>query len=97
MADHKLSPKVMLKVKLGRGTITFAQLDQLLKAAGFAAVKTEGTHKLYQDSNSKALLVFPNYQETEQVRPIHLQAVRRALGQRTVTVYLTDTSAPSKQ
>jgi predicted RNA binding protein YcfA (HicA-like mRNA interferase family) len=59
--------------------ITFADLEKLLSKLGFSRCQTGGSQQVFQYPPLGTLIVLPNYEEQETIRPIHLVAVQRTL------------------
>lgn len=59
--------------------ITFLELRKLLARHGFEQIKAAGTHKAFQEHASGALVILPDYQETDEIRPFHLASVTKLL------------------
>lgn len=59
--------------------ITFMELRKLLTRHGFEQIKAAGTHKAFQEHASGALVILPDYQESDEIRPFHLASVTKLL------------------
>lgn len=60
-------------------TITFARLDQILQSLGFAVTRIPGSHMLYEDAASGALLMLRLFDSEDPVDAGTLAVVRRTL------------------
>ncbi|NMG21252.1 type II toxin-antitoxin system HicA family toxin [Brasilonema bromeliae] len=59
--------------------IIFNELEKYLLKLGFTALRTSGSHKVFQHPSSEALVILPAYEQQAYVHPVHLLAVRRIL------------------
>jgi len=58
---------------------TYGELRKFLARHGFEQVRAAGTHKAFQEHESGALVILPDYQESDEIRPFHLASVTKLL------------------
>ncbi|UBF24532.1 type II toxin-antitoxin system HicA family toxin [Kovacikia minuta CCNUW1] len=59
--------------------ITFADIEKLFLKLGFAPSNTAGTQQVFRHSALGTLIVLPDYDHQESIRPIHLTTIRKIL------------------
>jgi hypothetical protein len=59
--------------------ITFADLEKLLLKLNFVVRPTSGHHRVFEYIPLGTVLVFPPYQPTDIVQPMHLISTRKTL------------------
>jgi hypothetical protein len=59
--------------------VTYGQLEETLRALGFACRGVQEQNKVYRHEETGALVVFPEFPVGEPVLPRHLVAVRAIL------------------
>lgn len=60
-------------------TTPYGRLKRLLEALGLVPERVPGKGEYFSDASGRPLLVFPEYQPHDPVRPLHLVMTRRQL------------------
>ncbi|HWI61758.1 MAG TPA: hypothetical protein VNT75_07975 [Symbiobacteriaceae bacterium] len=82
---HSLEGKLPKARRRSAGTIhegmTFKDLRHFLTRHGFEPIQSEGAHKAFREAASGAMVVLPDYKDTDEIRPFHLASVRKLLAE----------------